>query len=71
MAQNETVGQMAAVIYAARVGVKSPTGNDRQTFCDDAANAAWDIYNAVQVASTEAAKRLTARYSQQKAGRHE
>jgi hypothetical protein len=63
-AQTESVSQMAAVIYAARVGIKSPTGDERRTYCDEAAEAAWDLYNAVQIISTDAAKRLTTRHTQ-------
>jgi hypothetical protein len=67
-AQTESVAQMAAVIYAARVGTKSPTGNERRTYCDEAAEAAWDLYNAVQITTTDAAKKLTTRHTQHRKG---
>jgi hypothetical protein len=58
MNQADVVSLMAATICAGlpeKAKPTHPTDNDR------IAVQAWDLYNAVQVASTEAAKRLAAR----------
>ena len=62
MNQNETVAHMAAVIYAARTAGRKVVAEEGMQLCDDAANEAWDLYNAVQYTSTGAAKRGTSRY---------
>jgi len=58
MNQADVVSMMAATICAGlpeKAKPTHPTDNDR------IAVQAWDLYNAVQVAATEAAKRLAAR----------
>ena len=58
MNQADVVSLMAATICAGlpeKAKPTHPTDNDR------IAVQAWDLYNSVQLASTEAAKRLTAR----------
>ncbi len=47
MNQLETVSQMAAVIYAARIAGTDIKPTDQQRFYDDAAQQAWGLYHAV------------------------
>ncbi len=47
MNQLDTISQMAAVIYAARVAGKDIKPNDQQQLYDDAARQAWGLYHAV------------------------
>lgn len=61
MNQTETVSLMAAILYAASQSKAQP--DQQKLFYDRTANQAWDLYNAVQLTSTEAAQRGTARYS--------
>jgi hypothetical protein len=61
MNQNDTVSLMAATLCAG-LSEKAKTQPD-QLFYDRIADQAWNLYNAVQFTSTEAAKRAAARSS--------
>ena len=55
MNQTDTVSLMAAALLAG-LSEKAKTQPDK-LFYDRIANQAWDLYNAVQFTSTEAAQR--------------
>jgi len=61
MKPDELVSMMAAVLATAQ---QAPVRLDEsETAYDRIANQAWDLYHAVQHASTEAAVRGTERYA--------
>jgi hypothetical protein len=59
MNQSDTVSLMAAALLAG-LSEKAKTQPDK-LFYDRIANQAWDLYNAVQFTSREAAQRGSAR----------
>lgn len=61
MNQTEIVSLMAATLYAGSQPKAQP--DQQQLSYDRIAMQAWDLYNAVQFTSAEAAQRGTARYS--------
>jgi len=57
----ETVGLMAAIIYATRT--EGAQQFPQQGHLDAIANEAWDLFNAVIYGESDAAKRLSGRRS--------